>query len=298
MQQVLTLVAGTEFAGLDNSILDRLRSALETAGAQVSKGRWLASKIAADIPFTGVGLQDAEAVARTRLGPVPVDLVVQAEEGRRKRLLLADMDSTIVGIETLDELADFAGIKERVALITERSMRGELDFVKALEERVAMLEGLSETALERTYARVFLVPGARTLVQTMRKHGAFTALISGGFRFFTSRVRELVGFDYDEANTLEVKDGHLTGRVVPPIVNRDGKFNALKRLSEERGIPMEATVAVGDGANDLEMIRAAGLGVAFHGKPAVATAARGRIDHGDLTALLYFQGYAAEEFVG
>lgn len=297
MQQVLTLVAGTEFAGLDNSILDRLQSALKAIGAHPGKERWLAPRIAVDIPFTGIAWQDAEAVARASLGPAPVDLVAQPEEGRRKRLLLADMDSTIVGIETLDELADFADIKDKVARITERSMRGELDFVKALEERVAMLEGLSESALERTYARVFLVPGARTLVQTVRKHGAFTALISGGFRFFTSRVRELVGFDYDEANTLEVKDSHLTGRVIPPIVNRDGKFNALKRLSEEHGIPMEATLAVGDGANDLQMIRAAGLGVAFHGKPAVAAAARARINHGDLTALLYFQGYAVEEFV-
>lgn len=212
-------------------------------------------------------------------------------------LLVADMDSTIVTSETLDELADLAGVKEKVAAITERSMRGEVDFVRALEDRVAMLAGLSVDALERAFGRVKLTPGARTLVQTMRAQGAFTALVSGGFRYFSERVRRAAGFDYDEANRLEIADGRLTGRVVPPVVNRDGKLSALRRLSVQRGTPLEATLAVGDGDNDLEMIRAAGLGVAFHGKPAIAAAARARIDHGDLTALLYFQGYSADEFV-
>ena len=235
-------------------------------------------------------------MAHATLDHWPIDLLAQPSADRRKKLLIADMDSTIVGIETLDELADFAGVKDKVAAITARSMAGEVDFVEALVERVAMLKGLSLEALERAWARVFLLPGARTLVRTMRRHGAYAALVSGGFKFFTSRVRELAGFDYDESNTLEIEAGRLTGRITPPIINRDGKFNALKRLCEERRLPMCASLAVGDGANDLEMVRAAGLGVAYRGKPVLAAAARARVDHGDLTALLYFQGYRREEF--
>ena len=297
MQQVLTLVAAPTNAGLDNSILDRVQSALREKGARVGELRWLARGLAADLVFDGLPRREAEATARRALVDAAVDVIALPRRGRRKKLLVADMDSTIVASETLDELADFAGVKDKVAAITARSMRGEVDFVKSLEERVGLLAGLSAAALEEAYRRVALVPGARTLVQTMRAHGAFTALVSGGFRFFSERVRHAVGFDYDEANRLEIADGRLTGRAVPPIINRDGKFNALQRLSSERGIPLEATLAVGDGANDLKMIRAAGLGVAFHGKPAVTAAARARIDYGDLTTLLFFQGYSADEFV-
>jgi phosphoserine phosphatase len=297
MQQVLTVVAGDVVAGLENSIADRARAALEAAGAKVGEARSLGRGLAIDLPFEGVADSAAERAVGRALSGEPFDLLAQPMEGRRKRLLVADMDSTIVGVETLDELADFAGVKAEVAAITVRSMAGEVDFVEALVERVAMLKGLSTDALERTWERVFLLPGARTLVQTMRRHGAYSALVSGGFRFFTSRVRKLVGFDYDESNTLEVEDDRLTGRIVPPVINRDGKFNALRRLCGERGLPLSASLAVGDGANDLAMVRAAGLGVAYRGKPALAAAARARVDHGDLTALLYFQGYGREEFV-
>ena len=296
MEQALTLVADPAGAALDDSILQQLRAALASRGAEAGAPRWLAPARAADLPFSGIAWAAAEAAARAALGAAPYDLVAQPEAGRRKRLLIADMDSTIVGIETLDELADFAGVKERVAAITERSMRGEVDFVAALEERVALLAGLAAEALEAAYGRVFFLPGARTLVRTMRAHGAYTALVSGGFRFFTERVRQAIGFDHDEANRLEIEGGRLTGRVVPPIINRDGKLNALKRLAGERGIALAEALAVGDGANDLQMIRAAGLGVAYRGKPALAEAARARVEHGDLTALLYFQGYRAEEF--
>lgn len=297
MQQILTLVAPPAGGGLDNSTLDRASSALREQGARVGEPRWLAPGCAAELAFHGLGAHEAEAAARRAVADAPVDLVALASRGRRKMLLIADMDSTIVANETLDELADLAGVKDKVAAITARSMRGEVDFVKALEERVAMLAGLSAAALEEAYRRVALVPGARTLVQTMRAHGAFTALISGGFRFFSERVRHMAGFDYDEANRLEIADGRLTGRVVPPVINRDGKLNALRRISVERGIPLEAALAVGDGANDLPMVRAAGLGVAFHGKPVLAAAARARVDCADLTAILYFQGYSANEFV-
>ncbi len=297
MQQILTLVAPPAEGVLDNSTLERVSSALREQGARVGEPRRLAPGCAAELAFRGLGQREAEAAARRAVADAPVDLVALASRGRRKMLLIADMDSTIVANETLDELADLAGVKDKVAAITARSMRGEVDFVKALEERVAMLAGLSAAALEQAYRRIALVPGARTLVQTMRAHGAFTALISGGFRFFSERVRHLAGFDYDEANRLEIADGRLTGRVVPPVINRDGKLNALRRISVERGIPLEAALAVGDGANDLEMVRAAGLGVAFHGKPVLAAAARARVDCADLTAILYFQGYSANDFV-
>ncbi|HLI12717.1 MAG TPA: phosphoserine phosphatase SerB [Alphaproteobacteria bacterium] len=296
MQQILTLVAAPGGMPLDDSILAGVRAALEEGDANVAPPRWLAPGLAADLPFAGLPAAAAEAAARRALGGKPFDLLAQASAGRRKELLLADMDSTIVGVETLDELADFAGLKDRVATITERSMRGDIDFVQALEARVAMLAGLPAAMLEEAYKRVVFVPGAEALVRTMRAHGAFTALVSGGFRFFTERVRSAIGFDYDEANSLEIIDGRLTGRVVPPIINRDGKLNALGRLAKERGVALSATLAVGDGANDLAMIHAAGLGVAFRGKPALAAEARARIDHGDLTALLYFQGYSAADF--
>jgi phosphoserine phosphatase len=296
MQQVLTLVAGDGRAGLDNSMLAHIEASLAANGARVDTASWLALDVAADLAFEGIGDDAAERAARAVIGAAAVDVLAQPSEGRRKRLLVADMDSTIVTSETLDELASFAGVKDKVAVITARSMRGEIDFVAALVERVAMLKDLSTAALEQTWARVSLVPGAVTLVRTMRQSGAYTALVSGGFRFFTSRVRELAGFDYDEANELEVADGKLTGRVVPPIVNRDGKLLALRRLSEARGLPLAAALAVGDGANDRDMVRAAGLGVAYRGQATLKAAARALVDHGDLTTILYFQGYRRDEF--
>lgn len=234
---------------------------------------------------------------REALGPAPVDIVVQPLEGRRKRLLIADMDSTMIGQECIDELADFAGRRAEISAITERAMRGELDFEAALKERVAMLKGLPESVLEETFRkRITLTPGARTLVQTMKKFGGYAALVSGGFTFFTSRVAEAAGFDFNDANTLIVKDGALAGEVAEPIRGRAAKEAALMRIASERAIPLEETMAVGDGANDLSMLARAGLGVAFRAKPAVAEAADARIDHGDLTALLYMQGVPQAEF--
>ena len=229
---------------------------------------------------------------------VPVDWAVQPAEDRRKRLLIADMDSTIINVECLDELADFAGLKREISAITERAMRGELAFEGALKERVGMLKGLATTALQQAYdERVRLNPGARTLVRTMAANGARCALVSGGFTFFTSRVAEAAGFHTNRANTLIEAGGKLTGQVGEPILGKEAKLAALQEEAAALGIPLSATLAVGDGANDLAMIEASGLGVAYRAKPIVAAQAHAKVDHADLTALLYFQGYAASEFV-
>ncbi len=293
MPHILTLIAPP--GALDAALVSRVRGALDALGAAPGTPTWLSEAEAADLPFTGAADQ-AVAAARAALADAPVDAIAQPAEGRRKRLLVADMDSTIVTTETLDELAAFAGLKERISEITRRAMNGELDFHEALVARVAM-EGLSVSALEGTWAETRMMPGAAELVATMRANGAVCCLASGGFTFFTGRVAERLGFDLHVSNTLLVADGRLTGRVQEPIFDRDSKLATLKRLASENGLAMDATLAVGDGANDLDMIHAAGLGVAFKAKPVVAAAARARVDHGDLTALLFAQGYQRSEFV-
>jgi phosphoserine phosphatase len=225
-----------------------------------------------------------------------VDIFVTKFRGRRKALLLADMDSTIVTTETLDELAAFAGLKDQIAAITQRSMNGEIDFATALRERVAMLKGLDLSALERTWSATEFCPGARTLLATMRSYGATTALVSGGFTYFTARVAAELGFDIHRANTLLDNGSHLTGEVAEPILDRDAKLSTLNELAEKRGVKLTATLAVGDGANDLEMLKAAGLGIAYHAKPIVAEQVQNRIEHTDLTSLLFVQGYPSTAF--
>jgi phosphoserine phosphatase len=242
---------------------------------------------------------DANAVlaqARNIAGDAPADINILPAQNRRKKLLIADMDSTIVGCECLDELAGQAGLKEKVAAITERAMRGELEFAAALRERVALLKGLPLEALSRTYAqRVRLNPGARELVATMRAHGAHALLVSGGFTYFTSRVAAEAGFDSQQGNRL-LDDGRaLTGEVAEPILGREAKLMALQDAVHRFGISSDDALAVGDGANDLDMIRSAGLGVAYHAKPIVAAAAGASIAYGDLTSLLYLQGYRDDE---
>ena len=227
-----------------------------------------------------------------------LDINLVATAHRKKKLLIADMDSTIISVECLDELADMAGLKPRIAAITERAMRGELEFEAALRERVGMLKGLHLSALERTYAeRVRLNPGAKSLLATMRKHGAHTMLVSGGFGFFTRRVAEAAGFHVERGNTLLDDGVALTGEVGTPILGREAKLQALEEAAANLKLEYAQTMAVGDGANDLAMIQRAGLGVAYHAKPVVAAAAGASIDHNDLTALLYLQGYTDDEIV-
>lgn len=253
---------------------------------------WLGQN-AADLVFGG-SQQEAEAA----IDALPIDFALQAAEGRRKALFLADMDSTIISCECLDELADFAGLKDEISAITERAMRGEIAFEGALRERVGKLAGLSTGALQQAYdERVRLNPGAATLVQTMRANGTRCVLVSGGFTFFTSRVADLVGFHDNRANTLIEAAGSLTGKVGEPILGKEAKLAALHEEAAALGIPLSATMAVGDGANDLAMLGEAGLGVAYRAKPVVAAQAHAKVDFADLTALLYFQGYRSEEFV-
>jgi phosphoserine phosphatase len=266
-------------------------------GAIIIGTDWLAEEEACDIIFSRIEPEAAETLAREVLSDLPVDCVAQATHGRQKRLLIADMDSTIITIECIDEIADFAGVKDKVAAITERAMRGEIEFTVALSERVALLKGLSENVLTQVFdERVRFMPGARALVATMRAHGAYALLVSGGFDFFTSRVRDMLKFDADLSNRLEIKSGKLTGKVIPPILDRHAKLRALMQASAERGITTAEALAVGDGANDVPMLVAAGLGVAYHAKPLVQQTARARINHTDLRALLYVQGYRQEEF--
>ena len=272
--------------------------AAEISGAEDGPD-WLAPGEAVDLALPAPPADDLEARLRQAFGEAPIDLALQPAEGRRRRLLIADMDSTFITVECIDEMAAAFGIGDEIAEITRRAMRGELDFAQALAARVAMLEGFAIPELETVWRdRVALMAGGRALVQTMRAHGALTALVSGGFDFFTGRVRAAVGFDLDLANRLVVADGRLTGSVVEPILGADAKHETLLRLLAERGLAPEAALAVGDGANDAQMIRAAGLGVAFHAKPVLAAQADVRVEHGDLTALLFIQGYRAEEFVG
>jgi len=295
MSHVLTLISAP--GALAPAHVHAARAALAALGADCDAPDWLAEGEAADLPFAALAGEQAIAAVRAALGDTPLDLIAQPAQGRRKKLLLADMDSTIVTSETLDEIAAYAGLKEKIAEITARSMNGELDFKQALTERVAMLAGLDASALEATWATTELMPGAEVLVRTMRKHGARTALVSGGFRFFTGRVAKRVGFHEHHANTLLVRGGKLTGKVGQPILDRDAKLATLKRLAAAHGLSLNEAATIGDGANDLAMLQAAGLGVAFRAKPSVAAVSRHRIQHGDLRGLLYAQGYRAAEFV-
>jgi phosphoserine phosphatase len=295
---VATLVSAPA-ACLTDALVARAAQLPGSLGTQAV--RWLDHGVAADV-FFAIGSDAPTApltqTLREALGDAPIDVIFQPAAGRRKRLLLADMDSTMIGQECIDELADFVGLKAHVAAITEQAMRGEIAFEPALRARVALLEGLAETIADRLVTeRLTLTPGGPALVATMRANGAHTALVSGGFTLFTSKIAAMIGFHENRANVLMVEAGRFTGFVAEPILGRAAKRDALVELREWLGLTPGETLAVGDGANDLAMLAEAGLGVAFHAKPAVAAAAHARIDHSDLTALLYAQGYRREEFI-
>jgi phosphoserine phosphatase len=300
MTHVATLIARPD-KPLPDDIEHLAAANLPAAGAPA----WLDPGLALDIPFTPPGetgdrmmAEGLRAALHAAVDGIAVDVVVQQAAGRRKHLLLADMDSTMIGQECIDELADFIGERARVAAITERAMRGEIEFGPALRERVAVLAGLPAAVVDEVIAkRIALTPGGPALVRTMRRHGAYTCLVSGGFTVFTARIGTLIGFDENRGNRLIVgDDGRFAGLVAEPILGRDAKLETLRELRGKHGLDRNDTLVVGDGANDLAMIGDAGLGVAFRAKPLVAQSAAARIDHGDLTALLFAQGYRREEF--
>src|SRR5579863_1913880 len=301
-ENVLTLIAATLPGGEWPGVLQIASEALRRLGADLGAVDWLAPDVAVDLPFAGLDPEQAEAAVRVHLrdeiGDLALDTVAQPGDGRRKRLLLADMESTIIANEMLDELADLLALGPQVAALTARAMNGEVDFATALKARVQLLRGFSATVLEEAARRIRVNPGAAALIATMRAHGAFTALVSGGFRTFTARVRHSLGFDLDLANELEIEGSLLAGTVREPILGREAKLRALTALAAEHGLALTETLAVGDGANDLPMLEAAGLGIAFHGKPHVVQHARHRIEHADLRALLYVQGYHDNEISG
>jgi phosphoserine phosphatase len=294
---VLTLIAAPAMRPDFGDAIRAVIAALAASGARPGGPDMLAPGIACDLPFEAIPVAAAEQAARSSLGSLPIDFIAQGTIDRRKRLLIADLESTIIENEMLEELADAVGLRPQVADITSRAMNGEIDFAAAVRARVALLKGLPARALEEAAQRIRVTPGAASLVATMRANGVRTALVSGGFGVFANRIGAALGFDIVVANELEIEAERLTGRVREPILGREAKLETLLQLSREWGIPPAAALAVGDGANDVPMLEEAGLGVAYRGKPAVAARARMRVDHADLTALLYVQGYRSSDIV-
>jgi phosphoserine phosphatase len=294
MQFSVTLVSSPSTPALTDARLRAAMQALSLATATEPAMRWLKPHMAADMLVEAANGTSIEGSLREALTGAPIDIVVQPAAWRVKKLFLADMDSTMIGQECIDELADYVGLKREVSEITERAMRGELPFEPALRERVALLKGLPVTVVDEIIAtRITLTPGGPELLRTLRAHGAYTALVSGGFTIFTGPISATLLFHEHRSNVLETTpDGKLAGTVREPILGKEAKLASLVELREARGLPAHATIAVGDGANDLAMLGEAGIGVAFHAKPAVAAAAHARIDHADLTALIYMQGHA------
>lgn len=294
MALVATLIANPSNPVLNSTIAESAASALNASGLY-----WLADGIACDLVLRdGTDVAAAERVLRMAIIDRPIDMAIQEQDERRKKILIADMDSTMIGQECIDELAAEVGLKEQVSIITARAMNGEIAFEPALRERVALLKGLPISVVDEVIEkRITLTPGGLELIATMKAKGHYTALVSGGFTVFTSRIAATLGFDENRANILGEKDGLLDGTVAEPILGKQAKVDALNDIATRLGISPEDAMAVGDGANDLGMLHLAGAGVALHAKPAVAAEAKIRIDHSDLTALLYLQGYRKSDFV-
>ncbi|MBP0439158.1 phosphoserine phosphatase SerB [Tianweitania sediminis] len=294
MALVVTLVSHPK-----NPVLTALLATRVAAAVGAGPVSWLSEAVACDLsPDPSLPKSDVERAGREAIADHPVDIIVQDAAQRRKKILIADMDSTMIEQECIDELAAEVGLKDHVAAITARAMNGEIAFEPALRERVALLRGLDAGIIRHVIdTRIRLASGGRTLVATMRANGAYTALISGGFRDFTDPIAAELGFHENRANQLDVENGRFSGTVAEPILGREAKAEALRAIAAERGLQLSDALAVGDGANDLDMIRLAGSGVALHAKPVVAEQAPVRIDHADLTALLFLQGYKASDFV-
>ncbi len=291
---VATLIANPEKPVLTPQLVDKATDSINASNVY-----WLCDGIACDIPLNNnIAPDEAQATLRNTLHGEAVDVAVQRQDNRRKKLLIADMDSTMIGQECIDELADVAGLRDYISDITKRAMNGEIAFEPALRERVALLKGLPLSIIDDVIEkRITLANGGKALIATMRKNGAYTALVSGGFTLFTSKIASAIGFDEHNANELVVEGDHLAGRVNEPILGKQAKLEKLEELCERLNISPDDAMAVGDGANDLAMLQRAGSGVALHAKPIVAEAASIRIDYGDLTALLYLQGYRKSDFV-
>lgn len=292
-QQIVTLIANPDLCLLDHDLAGKAMAALKGHNL-----KWLAEKTACEFALDRPDLAEVSDTLSTLVADLPVDFAIQKNTIRRKHALIADMDSTMIDQECIDELAAEVGVKDRVSAITAAAMNGEIEFEPALRERVALLKGLPETIADEVIAnRITLAKGGKTLIATMKQHGHYCALVSGGFTLFTSRIAGMLGFDEHHANILETKNGRLTGKVREPILGAAAKVDALNHIATERGLDPSDFIAVGDGANDLPMLTLAGTGVALHAKPSVAAKAKIRIDHGDLTSLLYLQGYSASEIV-
>ena len=296
MTTVATVLVSADQTHSLNAAVSKARAGLAAAGAHVGETRPLGDR-ATDIRFEGLDSASAHRALRSVAAEVPADLVVQPAEGRQKSLFFADMDSTMITVECIDEIADAIGVKDRVARITEAAMQGDLDFEGALVERVALLKGLPADKLQEVYdSRVRFTSGAETLVRTLGARGVTTVLVSGGFTFFTERVAEALGFTAHHANILGIADGYLTGEVVPPLFGPASKLETLNAEMAARSVGADQVLAVGDGANDIPMLERAGLGVAFHAKAKAQAAADAALNHADLTGLLYLMGLTEDEF--
>ncbi|MBL1420218.1 MAG: phosphoserine phosphatase SerB [Alphaproteobacteria bacterium] len=295
MAHLITLITPKSKKAISDELILKIKQVI---GENFMAAVWLAENEAMDIILHDELPAGIQTKILSLISPLPIDYAFHTDDNRRKKLLIADMDSTMIGQECIDELADFVGIREKISEITERAMNGELEFNAALTERVGLLKGMPRSALQAAFdEKITLNQGARTLVQTMKTNGAYTALVSGGFTFFTEQVQNQTGFDTTRANTLNFIDDKLDGTVGEPILGQQAKLDSMNEFCNLRNIELDDALAVGDGANDLAMVTKAGLGIAYHAKPIVAAQAKVAINHCDLTALLYIQGYKAEEFI-
>ncbi|MDA0782762.1 MAG: phosphoserine phosphatase SerB [Rickettsiales bacterium] len=297
MQNVVTLITNYPKQKLDEAIINKAFISLEKKGGKIINLSWLAENEACDILFDELDVDTARNILADKLEGIEVDYIVGENNNRRKKLLISDMDSTIIQQECIDEVADKLGMKDKIAAITQKTMNGELDFSDSLRRRVSLLKDLDESKLQEVYENhITPMPGAKELLATMKANGSYCLLVSGGFTFFTDKIQNLLGFDDNRANVLEIKNGKLTGKVIEPVLDAGSKLDALNKIVNKLNIKHDDVIAVGDGANDLPMLQNAGLGIATHAKPHVRQQVRHNIIYTDLKALLYIQGYTKDEF--